>query len=80
MQTLAQYSSSLSQHGITNAIYGLLAESNQGTITIIDVFAEAVRLLKAYPDCGMTADMIAEAIARESFGRRSIGLVLGHHE
>ena len=79
MQALAPHSS-LSQHGITNAIYGLLAESNQGTITIIDVSAEAVRLLKAYPDCGMTVDMIAEAVARESFGRRSIGLVLGHHE
>jgi hypothetical protein len=44
MQALAPHSS-LSQRGITNAIYGLLAESNQGTITIIDVFAEAVRLL-----------------------------------
>ena len=79
MQPLAPHSS-MFQHGITNAIYGLLAESNQGTITIIDVFAEAARLLRAYPDCGMTADMISEAIARESFGRRSIGLVLGHHE
>jgi hypothetical protein len=79
MQPLAPHSS-MFQHGITNAIYGLLAESNQGTITIIDTSAEAVRLLKAYPDCGMTVDMIAEAVVRESFGRRSIGLVLGHHE
>jgi hypothetical protein len=63
--------------GILNEIEALFDAAKMSGVAIIDASGEAVRLLKAVPECRMTKAEIADAITQEGVRHSGIGIIFG---
>ena len=71
---MASYSLHHIPETISNAIHDLL--TGQDRARIVDASKEAARLLRVFPDCGMSRDEIAQGIVTESRRTASVNLYL----